>query len=339
MASRLQDVILRGTAAARPAATAVAPGTLYYSTDTNTTDRCADTGLTWETYADGGTGSAAVPNTGLCQGRLTTETGVAVSTSDRTAQATIYYTPYEGNRVALYSGSAWAEFALTERSLALSGLTSGKNYDVFLYNNSGTLTLELSAAWASDTARTDALTTQDGVTVKSGATTRRLVGTIRTTGTTTTEDSEAKRFVWSATNRVPRYLRNVTETANSWTYMTATFRQANANTANQLDYVVGLNDRRVEAVCRAARGSTTIISAVCGIGVDSTSVNSGHFHGGGAVGNLIFVAVAAYTGHPGIGRHTLVWLEYADVGGTTTWYGDANTPTIWQSGISGTVWG
>src|SRR5882672_6877439 len=39
MASRLQDVIQRGTAAARPLATAVAPGTLYYSTDTATTDR------------------------------------------------------------------------------------------------------------------------------------------------------------------------------------------------------------------------------------------------------------------------------------------------------------
>jgi hypothetical protein len=147
MASRLQDVILRGTAAARPAATTLAPGTLYYSTDTSTTDRVADTGLTWETYSDGGSAVSAVPNTGLCQGRLTTESGVGVSTSDRTSQSTIYFTPYLGNRVALYSGSAWAEYTLTERSLALSGLTSGKNYDVFLYNNSGTLTLELSAAW------------------------------------------------------------------------------------------------------------------------------------------------------------------------------------------------
>lgn len=57
MASRLQDVILRGTAAARPLATAVAPGTLYYSTDTVTTDR--STGAVWETYADSGAGAAS----------------------------------------------------------------------------------------------------------------------------------------------------------------------------------------------------------------------------------------------------------------------------------------
>jgi hypothetical protein len=50
MASRLQDVILRGLASARPLATAVAPGTLYYSTDTATTDR--SDGTNWQTYAD-----------------------------------------------------------------------------------------------------------------------------------------------------------------------------------------------------------------------------------------------------------------------------------------------
>jgi hypothetical protein len=49
MASRLQDVILRGLAAARPLATAVAPGTLYYSTDTTMTDR--SDGTTWQSYS------------------------------------------------------------------------------------------------------------------------------------------------------------------------------------------------------------------------------------------------------------------------------------------------
>lgn len=60
MASRLQDVILRGLAAARPLATEVAKGTLYYSTDTATTDQ--SDGTNWNTYADGG-GSGAVAAT------------------------------------------------------------------------------------------------------------------------------------------------------------------------------------------------------------------------------------------------------------------------------------
>jgi hypothetical protein len=58
MASRLQDVILRGTAAARPLATAVAKGTLYYSTDLATTDQ--SDGTNWNTYTDGGGGATVV---------------------------------------------------------------------------------------------------------------------------------------------------------------------------------------------------------------------------------------------------------------------------------------
>ena len=50
MASRLQDVIGRGLAADRPLATDVAPGTLYFSTDLNKTER--SDGTTWETYSD-----------------------------------------------------------------------------------------------------------------------------------------------------------------------------------------------------------------------------------------------------------------------------------------------
>jgi hypothetical protein len=54
MASRLQDVIQRGLAADRPVATDVAPGTLYYSTDTSVTER--SDGSTWESYADASSG-------------------------------------------------------------------------------------------------------------------------------------------------------------------------------------------------------------------------------------------------------------------------------------------
>lgn len=52
MASRLQDVILRGLAADRPLPTVVAPGTLYYSTDTAATSR--NSGIAWESYNDAG---------------------------------------------------------------------------------------------------------------------------------------------------------------------------------------------------------------------------------------------------------------------------------------------
>jgi len=49
MASRLQDVLLRGVAASRPLATAVANGTLYFATDTGVTTQ--SDGATWNTYS------------------------------------------------------------------------------------------------------------------------------------------------------------------------------------------------------------------------------------------------------------------------------------------------
>src|SRR3990172_12032733 len=148
-------------------------------------------------------------------GRLTLTSGVPVTSADVTAATTVYYTPYGCNQISLYSGSAWSTISFSEVSCALGTLTSAKNYDAFIYNNAGTATCELSAAWTNDSTRADALTTQDGVNVKSGATTRRYVGTSRTTSTTTTEDSGGgtttqvggKRFVWNQDNRVGRWAR------------------------------------------------------------------------------------------------------------------------------------
>lgn len=179
---------------------------------------------------------------GLAGGRLTTESGVPLSTSDRSAQSTLYYTPFPGSPGAgwihLFDGAGWNPLPFTaDVSLALSGLTSGKNYDVFGYDNAGTLGLEPSAAWTNDTTRADALATQDGVRVKNANKTRRLLGTIRTTGTTTTEDSEAKRFVWNEQNRVARPLAK--PNTSTYTYNSSTIRQMQASSAHQVEFVVG----------------------------------------------------------------------------------------------------
>lgn len=195
-------------------------------------------GTSWTSAAASGGGTTLVNAQGF---RLTTQTAVPVSTSDRTAQSTIYFTPYAGNQVSLYSGSSWTTYSSAEVSLALSGLTSGKNYDVFAYNNSGTLTLELSAAWSGDNTPTDSIVLQDGVPVKSGATTRRWVGTIRTTATTTTEDSAANRFVWNVNNQATRRLEYYDNGANSHSYGTSTWREYNGGTGGpfRVSFVTG----------------------------------------------------------------------------------------------------
>jgi hypothetical protein len=91
-------------------------------------------GSTWAPATVSGGGGGGTVDVSIQQFRLTTESGVSVSTSDRTAQSIIYLTPHVGNQIALWDGSAWQLRSTTEASLTLSGLTSGRNYDVFAYN-------------------------------------------------------------------------------------------------------------------------------------------------------------------------------------------------------------
>ena len=275
---------------------------------------------------------------GICEGRLTLTTGSPVTDSDVTAATTIYFAPYKGSRISVYDGSDWVLFGFTELSIAVPSTTS-QMYDVFVYDNSGTLTLELTA-WTNDTTRATALTTQDGVYVKTGATTRRYLGSFRTTGVSgETEDSIAKRYVWNYYHRTERPMR-VVEATNTWTYTTATFRQANAAAANQLDYVQGVSEDPVTAEVIAIGENSSVTNIVAGIGVDSTSTNSAQIFAPGLVYvvNTRQIVSAKYRGFPGVGRHYLAWLEYSAATGTTTWTGDAGGVLV-QAGIHGSILG
>ena len=259
------------------------------------------------------------------QFRLSTETGVPVSTSDQSAKSTIYMTPYTGNQIALYDGSSkWLVYATSEISIALSSLTSAKNYDVFAYYTGSAVALELSSAWTSNTARNDALTRQDGVLVKSGATTRRYLGTFRTTGTTTTEDSLTKRFLWNVANQVHKPMI-VLESTNTWNYTTDTIRQANASSSNQVEYVTGDAASLIQARALAAvyLAGNSARAAKAGVGIDSTTTFSGIVQAGyvlSASGSYVPVT-GSYIGYPGLGYHYLSWNEKGP-DGTAVWVGD-----------------
>lgn len=285
-----------------------------------------------------GTTSWVNPDLGVrCDGRLTLTTGTPVTTSDVTAATTLYFAPYKGGYIDLYNGTKWIRYLFTELSISVPA-TTATMYDVFVYDNSGTPTLELTA-WTDDTNRATALTTQNGVYVKTGATTRRYVGSFRTTGSSgQTEDSLAKRYVWNYYNRLSRPMK-VIEGTNTWTYTLSAFQQANASTANQLDMVIGVSEDLIEAtVCGVASHSATSVDAIVGIGLGSATVNSATIFTTQKTNTSKSANSAHYKGFPGAGRRYLVWLEYSEATGTTTWYGDAGAVTH-QSGIHGTIVG
>lgn len=58
---------------------------------------------------------------------------------------TIRYSPYTHNRIFIFDGTRWKAYTFSELSLAVT-CTAGYSYDVFVYDNSGTPTLE-TAEW------------------------------------------------------------------------------------------------------------------------------------------------------------------------------------------------
>ena len=280
--------------------------------------------------------------TGTCEGRLTLTSGSPITTSDVTGASIIYFSPYKGNKISLYDGSSmWKLYSFSESSISVPNLTQMN--DVFIYDNAGTPTLELTA-WTNTTTRATALSLQNGVYVKSSDTTRRYVGTFYSIsgGSGTTEDSLAKRYLYNYYNRVSKPMKNVTETTDTWTYTTATFRQANANTANQLNFVVGVIEDQVTARVNstwASNQAALTVSISVAIGLNSTTAYSGYpgmsANIGPANGNQL--STATFVGYPGLGLNYLAWLEYSGATGTTTWGGDLGGPTIAQSGINGAL--
>jgi hypothetical protein len=228
-----------------------------------TADSGEATGLKWAAAA-----AASGEDFAVCDGRLTLTTATPVTTADVTGVATLYFTPYKGSKVGLYDGSsAWTVYDFTELSLDISGYTASKPYDIWVYDNSGTPTLD-STVWTDATTRATALTTQDGVYVKTGATTRRYLGTIYINSSGgQTDDALLTRFVWNYYNRKLRPL--IVKEATSHSYTTASYRSWNNNAAVRLQFVRGVSEDAVQINNIGAMEGATIVS----VGYDVTNAS------------------------------------------------------------------
>jgi hypothetical protein len=254
-------------------------------------------------------------------GRLTLQSGVPISTTDQTSKSILYFTPYDGDKISLYNGSSWATYTFTERSVTLGTLTNNTNYDVFIYNNSGTLVLELTA-WLNDTTRNTSLTMTNGVYLKTGALTRRYLGTIRTTSTTTTEDSISKRFVYSFHNRVekPLYKNGTT----SHTYTTASWRNWNNDATLRVEFVIGIDAAQVIHFGSTCTGATSDVGA----GFDGASPGYDSINAGGTGFTQIRSGRAYSSRGFYLGYHYCQMQEYGSSG--TTFLDARLEGTIWN---------
>lgn len=172
-------------------------------------------------------------------GRLTLTSGTPVLSSDVIGATAVIYTPYIDNNIPIYNGSSVVANAFSEMTLTLAAQHAADTlYDVFVFNNSGVLTLVTGPAWANNTAGSCSRGTGAGTTqltringhwfnavsitgARNGASTFNIaanlatyLGTIyidHTAGQVTchvTFGQNRKWGVWNAFNRVPVILKS-----------------------------------------------------------------------------------------------------------------------------------
>lgn len=244
------------------------------------------------------------------QGYLTLVSGAKMPTADQSAKTAVYYTPDTGLQAPIHNGltglvtrSLSGELTLT---LAAQHIANSI-YDVYLDDNSGgAVRIGTGPAWSTVTAGsgsrgtgagTAEITTLQGhrvnaeeITVRNGASTwtvaanqGTVIGTIYIDGTNgqvscLPEIGQARK--WGLSN-LPHCRRPITlqeaDSTSSWTTATSSFRASRNDTNNKITAFDGFADSRIvyEFQQRVRQGGSGSPQATIGIGIESTSTNSG----------------------------------------------------------------
>ena len=262
--------------------------------------------LSTNNLSDVGNAQAARANLGVVHpplGRLTLTSATPVLSSNTTGNATIYYTPYVGEHCPIYDGSKFVDTVFSELSQAVTDTTkspaatsASNNYDLFVWNDSGTLRCTRGPAWSSATARgtgagTTELTRVGGLLVNAQAITNgpaanrgTYVGTIRSRAADGNVDwhfggaasgGTAGTFgVWNMYNRV-EFTAQVEDTFSSASVNQAAPAALNASNSNRINYVVGWAEDVVVARTfgTGVAGSSGFVQL--GVGHDATNALTG----------------------------------------------------------------
>jgi hypothetical protein len=267
----------------------------------------------WTEYDDyGGAPAPAIVNR-VFNGRLTNDGSNAIPSVDTVGTSAIWYVPYVGNQVSLYTpASVWNTITFNAASLNISSLSPNSNYDIWGYQNSAELSL-LSTRWnVNDIARVNATSAQDGIQAEASNRTRALLGTIRITGTSgQTEDSLVRRFVWNQHNRVRREM--YTGNVSGHTYGTAAWRNYNNSTASaKIEFIIGnLYDTSIPSTLLMSIASASA-NAYLALGVGGATPPGAGYYGtalvpvGGDRGNATIQSPRFSTP----GYHYIIGMQY-----------------------------
>jgi hypothetical protein len=289
------------------------------------------------------------------QGRLTLQSATPVMTTTQSAKTTIYYTPYAGNQIPIYDGVSFRNVAFSELSVATTdtgknpaAIGASKVNDWFVWDDAGTTRIGHGPDWTNDTTRAagTALVMVNGILLNNAAITNgpaasrgTYVGTTRSNassqldyifGASASGGTAAFLGVWNAYNRVTT-TTVVTDSGASYTYSSATVRQARASAGNQVTFVSGLAEDGI-AVAYGQRVDTVGANAafsMFGFGLDSltTFASQRSIIYSQAVTGLLGANTCAGNIAPQLGVHIISANEA----------GDATNANTFDAGASATL--
>ena len=284
------------------------------------------------------------------QGRITLTSGAAVMAASVAGASTVYFTPYGGNLMPIYDGAnmlmtAFAELSqlTTDTSKSPAAVAASKIYDLFVWNDGGTIRCTRGPAWANATARGYTFTLRNGIALNTSpigngpaALRGTWVGTIASNAASTIDwiygaagaNGVAGVFnVWNAFNRVG-VSSTVIDNSASYTYTPNTIRQAHGSPAMQISFVTGAQEDAVSASyqCYIFNLAASAAYGKCGLGFDSLTVYASNaFNFGSGTGSI---PLAVGTWNAAAGTHVLSALESGD---------GANANNFNQNGVTNNV--
>lgn len=289
-------------------------------------------------------------------GRLTLTTLTPVLSADVTGAASIFYTPYLHDAAPLYDGTQWRVVQFGELTLTLNNPNhaAATNYDIFLFDDAGTLRIGTGPAWSNSGQGTSARGAGAGtteleefegkdvnkvsITLRNGGTTygpiaARLclyLGTCRIDATAgqcsmiffpaAAAGGTANRLgLWNNYNRV-RLRAICRDSTTSWTYNSATIRALNNSNSNRINIIVGKTEEVVTAHLHQRAVIATSADGRAGLAIDSTTtadIMSLLFTSGSAEANL----TPSYDYLPAAGAHFISGVEKGSPTNIPTFYG------------------
>jgi hypothetical protein len=246
----------------------------------------------------------------------------------------LLFAPDASNLVYTYEDSLWQTRVIPDAGItvACTGLSATTLYYLYVYDNGGTLTLDLS---------TTAPTTQNGINVKTGDTSRLMIARCRTNGAgdvVTHNEDAAWQLVTNEFNKrlIHLYVREAT---NTWTYASTTFRYARGSSSNAILFISdGKNAIEAETV-QMGQQNASGHRPIPGIGVDRSNGQDATLiaYPGHQTNSQLMHVQAKYGGILSAGFHYIAWIEACQSTTTITFYGDAGAPTVLQSGMRASI--